>query len=105
MMAKSKKGAAYAWSDGRNHKFDTDGDGIVAVGRGGAFAMSGNDNVAVAYSTKAAKNAKGLKSGNSMKTIGSAKRCCGGDNMCECRSSCSCSCGGCSCDVDYSRYN
>jgi hypothetical protein len=106
VMAKSKDGAAYAWSDGRNHKFDAVGDGIAGVGRGGAFAMSGNDNLGVAYSTKAAKNSKTLESRGGMKMIGSAKRCCGGKNMCDCRpSKCKCTCDGCVCGVDYSRYN
>lgn len=105
-MAKSNKGAAYAWSDGHNHKFDVVGDGIAGVGRGGAFAMSGNDNLGVAYSTKAAKNSKTLQSGKSMKTIGSANRCCRGKNTCDCRpSKCNCKCDGCVCDMDYSRYD
>lgn len=70
-MAKSSKGAAYAYTDGRHHYFDAVGNGVAAVGGGVAYAGSGSKNKAMAYSSKAARASKleWEKGGKSRKAI------------------------------------
>jgi hypothetical protein len=61
-MAKSSKGAAYAYTDGKNLKYDATGNGMVTVGNGVAYASAGKKNAELAYSSRAAERGGKVRS-------------------------------------------